>query len=391
MRALLTMTLSDLRQRVRDKSVLVFAIVVPLALMSVFNLVFADLEEPALGPVTVAAAAPEGDELAAVVIQALRSLEGSAAVPVTVQEAEADAVPRAVESGEADMGLVVPEGFGAAVSAGEPVAIEAVEGDDAGVGGQIVLAVVHGVLEQLAAGTVAATAGAQAGLSPAELGAVAQEAATGGPEHALVQGQTSDEQLGPSASMVAGQAGLFLMFTVSFGVLGLVIERNQGTLARLQSMPMNPVLIVLAKALVSVVLGVTATTVLLTAGTLLFDVDFGHPALVAVLIVAAVVATTSVMLVVARVARTAEQANGASSILALVLGFSGGAFFPVSAPGVVGTLLDLNPVAAFIRGLGITSGGGGMADLGTPLLVLGIFAAVMVTIARLVPDRGAAA
>lgn len=387
MGALLTMTLSDLRQRVRDRSVLVFAIVVPLALMTVFNFVFADLEQPTPGPVTVAAAAPEGDQLAAALVETLRGLEESAAVPVTLETAEADELPGAVESGEVDLALVVPEGFGAAVRAGEPVSVEAIEGEDAGIGGQVVMAVVDATLERFAAGTVAAAAGAQAGLPPGELAAVAEEAATGGPEHTLVAGETADEQLGPSASMVAGQAGLFLLFTVSFGVLALVAERKQGTMARLRSMPMNPALIVLAKSMVSLVLGIVATTVLLTAGGLLFGVDFGSPVAVAAVIVAAVVATTSLMLVVARVARTEEQAGIASSILALVLGISGGAFFPVSGPGLLGRLLDLNPVAAFVRGLGITSGGGGVADLGTPLLVLAGFAAVLVLVARLVPDR----
>ena len=37
---------------------------------------------------------------------------------------------------------------------------------------------------------------------------------------------------------MAGQAGLFLLFTVGFGVTGLLAEREPGTLARLRSMPM---------------------------------------------------------------------------------------------------------------------------------------------------------
>ena len=45
MRQLITLTASDLRQRVRDRSVLIFALVVPLALMFVFNLVFGNTDE----------------------------------------------------------------------------------------------------------------------------------------------------------------------------------------------------------------------------------------------------------------------------------------------------------------------------------------------------------
>ena len=95
------------------------------------------------------------------------------------------------------------------------------------------------------------------------------------------------------------------------------------------------------------------------------------------------------MFVIARVARTAEQANIAQSIIALVLGMAGGAFFQITATGWVGSLMDLNPVSAFIRGLGITSGGGGLGDIGTPLLTMLVFATVVLLIARLIPDRGA--
>ena len=94
--------------------------------------------------------------------------------------------------------------------------------------------------------------------------------------------------------------------------------------------------------------------------------------------------------VIARVARTAEQANIAQSILAMVLGIAGGAFFPVRATGFAATLLDLNPIAAFIRGLGITAGrrrprrtsgtGRGHARR-SPRSAL--------VLSRLVPDRGA--
>jgi ABC-2 type transport system permease protein len=96
------------------------------------------------------------------------------------------------------------------------------------------------------------------------------------------------------------------------------------------------------------------------------------------------------MFVVARVARTSEQANIAQSILAMVLGVAGGAFFPIAGTGLVGALLDLNPIGAFIRGLGITSGGGGVADIGLPVLVMLGFAVVVGVLSRLVPERGTA-
>jgi len=171
-------------------------------------------------------------------------------------------------------------------------------------------------------------------------------------------------------------------------VLGLLAERETGTLARLRSTPVRPWLVVAAKGLVSLLLGMAATTILLTGGGLLFGVDFGSPIAVGFLVLCVSIAATSVMFVIARVARTREQAGIAQSVSALVLGIGGGAFFPVAASGAWSPLLDLNPVAAFTRGLGITAGGGGLSDVGGPAAIMLAFAAVMLAVSLAVPDRG---
>ena len=388
MRQLLTMTGNDLRQRLRDKSVLIFGIVVPVALMLVLNLVFGDTGDVELGPVTVAASAPADDVSAQVVLDTITRIEG---LDVTVDEVPADEVRARAESGEAQLGLLLPDGFGEDVDQGRGARIEIIEGDGAGMETDVLVAVVRGVGEQLTAGTVAAQAAAAAGVPPEDLGTIAQEVGETPPTVTTVEGTTATEQLGASAALVAGQAGLFLLFTVGFGVLAIINEREQGTFARLRSMPIPPGLIVASKALAGYVLGVVATLVLLLAGTLLFDVDFGSPPLVLLLVLCVVAAATSLTFVVVRVARSAEQAGVAQSIIAVVLGLAGGAFFPVTATGALSVALDLNPVSAFTRGLGISAGGGGLSDVAGPLLAMLGFAVVAAAVSRLVPDRGVAA
>ncbi|WP_109472950.1 ABC transporter permease [Ornithinimicrobium cavernae] len=384
---LITLLRTDLVQRLRDKSVIIFAVIVPMALMGAMNLVMGDAMDMELETATVAVSAPEGDQLAAALVQSLPEI----GLDVEVTETGAKDVQARAESGDARLALVIPDGFSAALMAGEPVEVTAIRGDGAGLESSVVLAVVQGFLDRAGASAVATAAGAALGLPPAQLGGLAQQVATGDSAITLVSGETSDEQLDPKGALVAGQAGLFLMFTVSFGVLGLLAERELGTLSRLRSMPMNPVLVVLSKVLSSFVLGVVATSILLTAGGLLFGVDFGSPVPVAALIVCAVIATTSLTFIVIKLAKTSEQASIIQTILAMVLGIAGGAFFPMSGGGLLGTILDLNPVAAMIRGLGITSGGGGLGDIVTPVLIMLGFAAVALLIARVVPDRGAMA
>jgi ABC-2 type transport system permease protein len=384
------MTQYDLRQRIRDKSVIIFAILVPLALMFVLDLVLGDMADPELQPTTVAAAVPADDQLAAALVDAVRALDSAGGLDIAVQSAAADEVHDLTRDGQVQVALIVPEGFGAALQQGTATEVTVVSGEGTGIEQSIVISVVESAVERFSAGAQAAAAGADSGLAPADLAAIGQEVATAEPTIALTEGTASDEQLSSTGALVAGQAGLFLLFTVGFGVTSLVTEREQGTLGRLKSMPMPSWTIVAAKGLVSFILGLVATTVLLTVGGRFFGVSFGSPVAVGVLIVTAVVAATSLMFIIARVARTAEQANIAQSIIAMVLGIAGGAFFQITSSGWVGSVLDLNPVSGFVRGLGITSGGGRLADIGTPLLTMLGFAAVVLVMSRLIPDRGAA-
>lgn len=384
---LATLVAGDLRQRLRDGSVVVFALLVPGALIFVLHLTFGGIGELELDRIRVAVSVPPGDEMARRLLDAAFE---SDAVDARVTEMSASQVRRRVDDGAFELGLVVPDGFGERVRAGRAVSVEAIDGDAGGLETTVALTVVDAVLGRFADATIAAHAAAAAGVDPAELEAVATEAAQGATTIDLAAGEVPDEQLSPTGALVAGQAGLFLMFTVGFGVLGLITEREQGTLARLRSMPMRPGLVVASKAIVSYLLGVAATAVLLAIGVVALDASFGAVAVVAVLVLAVVAAATSLMFIVVRVARTSEQAGMVQSILALVLGIAGGAFVSISASGTLGRVLDLNPISAFIRGLGVSHGGGSLADVTGELSTMLGFAAVALVVSRLVPDRSGA-
>lgn len=388
MRQLATMAVSDLRQRLRDKSVIIFAVVVPLSLMTVLNLIMGGLDDPDMDPVTVAVAAPAGDQMANIIPTALDDVDQP---EVNIVRQDSSQIRAIVDADEADMGIIVPEKFGTSLRDGAGPDVQIIQGNGDEIAMTIVTAVVDATLDQLHTGTVAATAGSQLGLNESQRADIAREASSSGQKIELNRGKASSEQLSLSGSLVAGQAGLFLIFTVSFGVLGLITEAEQGTLARLRSMPMRPGLIIGAKALVGFILGLVATGVLLTIGSLLFGVDFGAIPAVAAVVVCAVLAATSLVFIIVRLARTSEQASIVQSILAIVLGMAGGSFFPISATGVGAMILDLNPIAAFIRGLGITSGGGGITDIGVPVAIMLGFAVVMTAGSLLLPNRGPAA
>ncbi|MFJ5956437.1 ABC transporter permease [Paenarthrobacter sp. NPDC092416] len=390
MGSLLTMVGNDYRQRLRDKSVLIFSLIVPLALMGVLSLAFGRLgtDSVDLQPVTVIAGVEDSGALGGVLLDTLGAME---AMKVTIREVPSGAVSSETRNSGAALGIVIPNGFSSALASGQPSNLQLVEGNGTALETSVLISVVTGILDQFAAAAATATAAQIAGLSPERAADLGRTAVSGKPTFVVTEGVAPAEQLSLRASLVAGQTGLFLLFTVGFGVLGLLAEKEQGTLGRIRSMAVPTWNIVAAKAIVGFSLGVVASAVLLVSGTLLFGVDFGSPVVVGSLVLGVAAAATSLTFIVARLVRTAEQANVAQSIVAMVLGIAGGAFFPIQASGFMAVVMDLNPVAAFIRGLGISAGGGGVADVAAPLAIMVGFASVCVLVSRFLPDRGATA
>ena len=174
--------------------------------------------------------------------------------------------------------MIVPDGFGEAVRGGRAGHRRAGRATGPAIETDIVLSVVDGVLDQLAAGTVAAAAALARGLSPDESAASASQGRhRRGRRSALTAARPPSEQLSPRATLVAGQAGLFLLFTVGFGVLGLLAEREQGTLARLRSMPMRPGAVVVRQGAGELRPGRGGDHGAARGRRALFDADFGSP------------------------------------------------------------------------------------------------------------------
>ena len=188
MRQLWTMTASDLRQRVRDKSVVIFGLVVPLALMFVFNLTIGSTNDIALKPLTIAASVPADDALAATLVTALTQVDSFA---ITVDKVSADEAGARVRSAKAQLAVVVPDGFGDAVMQGRAAVVDVTEGYGSGIEGDIALSVMQGVLDHLSASAVVVNACLQSGVARHRLGALAEQAATATPTVRLTEGNAS--------------------------------------------------------------------------------------------------------------------------------------------------------------------------------------------------------
>ena len=187
----------------------------------------------------------------------------------------------------------------------------------------------------------------------AEAHAVARRAAATSSPLAVRDVSAATKELDQKSFFAAGMAVFFLFFTVQFGVMSLLEERNDGTLARLLAAPISRGSILAAKLITSFLLGVISMVVLVAATSVLFGASWGNPLGVAILVVAATLSAIGIMALIATVAKnrgTGEQ---------LAIGGCGRPRTPwrnvlshLSAPGILSKLTFLAPQAWFLRGLG---------------------------------------
>jgi ABC-2 type transport system permease protein len=362
-RTIVLIAAKDLRQRLRDRSALLVAVVAPLGLAFIFSSLLAGTTE---FHVSYTVANLDGGELARVLRQdVIGSLADAGVADVTDVTSE-QAARDAVEAGDVDAAFIIPAGFTAAIQASEPVTLEVIGARSATLATEIGRALARrfgdGVVSvQLAVATVEDLTGAA--LGPQDVGRVIGESSAATPPVALVDVTTDLRQLTMGTYFSASMAILFLFFSAQVGIVSLFEERRQGTLARILAGPIRPWTVVAGKMLGGFVTAAVAMTVLVIATTLLIKADWGPPLGVGLVVLGGIVAALGISTLVASFTKTADAAGAASSAVAITLGILGGTFTPSSqAPEVLATLSLFTPHGWFLRGLGDMQGGGGIAD-----------------------------
>ncbi len=370
MRAALVIAAKDLRLRLRDRSVLLMAVAAPLGLAVLFSTMLPDQDT---FHATYAVVDLDGGEVARGLVEGpLAGLVEADVADLTTSASEADA-RAAVEAGDVDAAIVVPAGFTEAVEAGAPARVLVIAGSST-LPAEVARSVLVGFGSEVTGVQVAVhTAIAAAGASPdpADVAALARAAMAAPPPIVLAADETADRTASSKTFYGASMAVLFVFFAAQFGVLGLLAERRDGTLARMLAAPIAPWAILLGKVIVSLVVAAVSMTVIVVATTLLLGADWGDPLGVAALVLAVSVAATGIATLVVGFARTEDQASSGIAMVAMVLAIFGGSFFRMSqAPEGMAALSVLTPHAWFIRGIDDLAGGGGLADVVASLLVL---------------------
>jgi ABC-2 type transport system permease protein len=171
-------------------------------------------------------------------------------------------------------------------------------------------------------------------------------------------------------------------------VVGVLEEKQEGTMSRLLAAPISHASVVAGKAILSFGLGVISMSILMVATHYLMDAQWGPPLGVALLVVTGVLAATAIMGVLAGSVSTAEGAGNLGAIVAVTLGMLGGTFFPVGQGNeFLNALSYLTPHAWFMRGLADLSGGAEWTAALPAAGALLLFALVFGTVAWMLLQR----
>jgi ABC-2 type transport system permease protein len=368
MRAVLVILGKDLRQRLRDRSALLVAIVVPLVLASIFGLIF---HNAIGGRVSFSFGLVDQDHgpAAQAFVSALLPLERDHLLTIT-REPTLAAGRRAADQNKVSATFVLPSGFSAAIGSGRPATLKVLGSVDASIGAEVAQSIAQSYADQIDTARTVVAAAAGTRIDRAVFAALPMPIS-------IADVSTKSRQLDAGTFYAAGMAVFFLFFTVQFGISSILEERRDGTLARMLVAPIHRSTVLVGKLLTSLVLGFVSMIVLALATHFLLSARWGNVLGVVILVAAGVLAATAVMALVATLARTPDQAQSWQAMVALVLGMLGGTFFPVAqAGGLLAALSLATPQAWFLRGIENMTGGAGAGAVLGPAAAILIFAVI---------------
>ncbi|MCD9625543.1 ABC transporter permease [Rhabdothermincola salaria] len=377
---------SDLRRRIRNRSALLTAFAGPL----VFAVVFSTL----IGGATssrfeVAVVDMDRSETSAAIVSGLLADDGgspdqpsedASAVTFTRLDGRA-AAEAAVDDGEVDAAIVVPEGYEAAAQTPTPSSLVVLRNPGRTIAGQVAESVATSVAGRvLQVATAAALATDLTGTAPsADLLQAARDAAS---PLGLGQLDVDRDEISPAAYYGAAMSILFLFFTVGLAARSVLAERTDGTLVRLLSGPTPPGAVIAGKTSSVAALGLAGFVTVWVVTSVVFGAGWGNPAGVVVLMVATVIAIAGVATLVTSLARTPQQAESYTALVAFAFALLGGNFLgPGQLPGVLEQASLLTPNGWALRAF--TELAAGTADptqLATTVAVLVGFGVVFGTI-----------
>jgi ABC-2 type transport system permease protein len=329
-----------------------------------------------------------------------------------IASSDPEAARQLIERDEASAAIIIPEGFtrsivpaedtefGSDYVQPEPVQIEVYTNPSSPTSAGIVKAVVDEFISRVEEGR---TSGMTSFLQLMQSGLIDPqniEAEAGNLFQNVAQSESSAITLTKNSEgadavefdllsyFAPGIALMFLMYTVSYGGRSILAERAGGTLPRLMISPTQIVQVLGGKVLGIFFMGVAQVGILILASAILFQVNWGNPIGIAVLILAAVFGATGWGMLLTAFARTPAQIANSGSIVMLIFSILGGSFISLeNFPPFIQTISKITPIAWGLDGFTTLALGGTLSNLVEPISALLIMGAVLFGIAVVLFNR----
>lgn len=385
MRAVLLIARKDVRQRFRDRSAIVLGFAAPLAIAFLMSNAFGGAQDL---HVTLGVVDEDGGDLAAALVEVLESPELGELFDVEHRPSAAAA--EAVEDGDLDAALVIPEGFSEAVTSGAAADLEVLAAVDATLSAAVTRSVAEAFLTQVQTTRIAVATALAAGAPLTDVAALAERAASAPPAIPVEAGDLGGRELDLLSYYAPGMAIFFALFGIGFTARSWFTEVREGTLDRMAAAPIGRRTVLAGKALSVLVYGTASLGTAAVVTSLAFGAHWGPAPAVAAIIFAVVIAVVALTALVISIARTEQQAEGLASILTFALALLGGSFiFLGSAPEAMRRAALLTPNGWALRGFTDLSTGAAASSAVVPVLAILAFAAVVAAAAGVSARRGA--
>lgn len=186
------------------------------------------------------------------------------------------------------------------------------------------------------------------------------------------------------AYFAPAMALLFLMYAVTLGARTLLSERREGTLARMLAAPVSSAQVLGGKVGGIFLGGFIQLGALILLTTVLWQLNWGNPLSVLLLVVAAALAATGWGLLIASLAANAGQITNLGMALTLLFGILSGSFVPLNdARPVLDWLSRITPNRWAMDGFMALAAGEGGSAVFVPVAALLVMAAVLFAAAAL--------
>ncbi|MFD7658239.1 ABC transporter permease [Actinosynnema sp. NPDC059797] len=317
-RPLTALVLANLKRQVRDKVGMFFIVVMPFVTIVFVGMALGG--DSAEAELPVAVVADTSDPVAAAV---LAELEADEALEVRRAESAED-VRDGVRQGRLAAGLVMRPG-----DTGFELVMSQTSGSGMAARGQVDVAVgrVSAVLE-------ATRAARAAGASPEQADAYVREAR----EEAVavtVASSGREEPSRPTGFAYTAPANLLLFtFVNSMAVAAALVEsRRIGMVRRSLAAPVRQGQVLLGEALSRFLVALAQSLLIIVVSRLLFDVGWGDPVGVAVVVALFCLIATGAAMLVGALVRSPQQAPAIGPPVGIVLGMLGGCLWPREVAG----------------------------------------------------------